>query len=67
MWTIIYRALGVLAQALTAFRLIKIFSVENYGEYAVYIFEINTSAALLSFGVISFNINKRISGYLNNK
>ena len=60
MSTIVIRVLGLLAQVFTAFRLINIFNLAEYGVYAVYIFEINLLAIFLSFGVISFNINNLI-------
>jgi len=58
--TIIIRLIGLVAQVFTAFRLIKIFDLKEYGNYAVYIFEMNLLAIFLSFGVISFNINNLI-------
>ena len=60
MSSIIIRFIGLVAQVFTAFRLIKIFDLAEYGAYAVYIFEMNLLAIFLSFGVISFNINNLI-------
>ena len=62
MTSIIIRSFGLIAQILTAYRLISILSIQQYGKYAVYIFEINLVAIFLSFGVLSFNINNLLTG-----